>query len=176
MPRHPRPAPGPPDASSLPVEESATPAPGRPREGRAAASPSLAGFGVVGFSRRRVAWTALVALAAWVVIAFATQAASAAQATAEVADARARNAAAVAETDALRRELELVTQERWITQQARAYSLGSSKERPFALAPDAPSLPPDAPGSPARRIGAVADQQTPLEAWLEVLFGPAPSR
>ena len=118
----------------------------------------------------------VVGLAAWIVIAFAGQAAAAAQATDEVAEARARNVAAAAETDALRRELEMVTQERWILQQARAYQLGSRKERPFALAQDAPALPPDAPGSQARRLGAEAEQATPLEAWLDVLFGPAPDR
>jgi cell division protein FtsB len=140
----------------------------------AATTPSLAGLGVAGISRRRIAWVAVVAVAVWVVIAFAGQAASAAQATADLDGARAQNAAAAAETTALRRELELVTQQRWILQQARAYQLGSRKERPFALAPDAPSLPPDAPGSPARRLGAEEDRSTPLEGWLEVLFGPAP--
>jgi hypothetical protein len=142
----------------------------------APAAPSLAGLGIAGVSRRRVAWVGLVALAAWIVIAFAGQAAAAAQGSADVAEALARNAAASAETEALRRELELVTQERWILQQARAYQLGSRQERPFALAPGAPTLPPDAPGSQARRLGAVAQETTPLEAWLDVLFGPAPDR
>ncbi len=141
-----------------------------------AAAPSLASLGIAGVSRRRVAWVCLVALAAWIVIAFAGQAAAAAQGSADVADARARNAAAAAETEAMRRELELVTQERWILQQARAYQLGSRQERPFALAPGAPTLAPDAPGSQARRLGAVAEETTPLEAWLDVLFGPAPDR
>jgi cell division protein FtsB len=174
MPRLPRPAPG--DlATSTPDDGSATPEPSG--EGRGASvAPSLAGLGVAGISRRRIAWVVLVALAAWIVIAFAGQAASAAQASADVAEARARNVAAAAESQALRRELELVTQERWILQQARAYRLGSRKERPFALAPDAPSLPPDAPGSQARRLGAEAERPTPLEAWLEVLFGPAADR
>jgi hypothetical protein len=107
-------------------------------------------------------------------VAFAGQAAAASQATADVVADRARNAAAAAETEALRQELALVTQERWVLQQARAYQLGSRKERPFALAPDAPSLPPEAPGSPARRLGAAEAGLTPLEAWLEVLFGPGP--
>ena len=70
------------------------------------------------------------------------------------------------------RELELVTEERWVLQQARAYQLGSRKERPFAIAPGAPALPDDAPGSAARRLGADPVERSPLEAWLEVLFGP----
>ncbi len=111
-------------------------------------------------------------LAAWIVIGFAGQAAEASRATARVTDERARNAGVAAQTDALRRELDLVTQERWILQQARAYRLGSRAERPFALAPGAPALANDAPGSPARRLGAEATPPSPLEGWLEVLFGP----
>jgi hypothetical protein len=79
----------------------------------------------------------------------------------------------VAATAALRQELQLVTQERWILQQARAFQLGSRRERPFALAPGAPPLPADAPGSAVRRIGAEVEDRSPLDAWLEVLFGPA---
>ncbi len=172
MPRHPSSAPGDPGPPAT-AEDPAPPA--GPLQG-GSGIPSLASFGVAGVTRRRVAWVALVAVAAWIVIAFAGQAASAAQATATVDEARARNAVAAAETAALRRELELVTEQRWILQQARAYQLGSRKERPFALAPDAPTLPPDAPGSQARRLGAEPDQRTPLEAWLEVLFGPTADR
>jgi hypothetical protein len=185
MPRHPSLAPDDLDAPARTDGDRASDGVEAPDDDRAASSaqpsgspsaPSLASLGIAGVSRRRVAWVALVGLAAWIVIAFAGQAASAAQATADVAEARERNVAAAAETDALRRELELVTQERWILQQARAYQLGSRKERPFALAPDAPALPPDAPGSQARRLGAEVEQATPLDAWLDVLFGPAPDR
>jgi hypothetical protein len=175
MPRHPSPAPGDLDASTS-GDAPPTRGPVPPGGGSTAASPSLAGLGIAGISRRRVAWVGVVALAAWIVVAFGGQAASAAQATASLADAQARNAAVAAQTEALRRELEMVTQQRWIVQQARAYQLGSRTERSFALEPGAPSLPPDAPGSPARRLGATADQSTPLEAWLEVLFGPASDR
>jgi hypothetical protein len=171
MPRHPSPAPGELHAST-PGDDAAIPAPPAPTGGSAAATPSRAGLGVVGLSRRRIAWVAVVALAAWIVIAFAGQAASASEATARVADARARNAAVTAQTEALRGELGLVTQERWILQQARAYQLGSRKERPFAIEPDAPAVPADAPGSAARRLGAETVAPSPLEVWLEVLFGP----
>ena len=173
MPRHPSPAPHEPTASTTPDD---APAIAAPEAGDTAPSPSLAGLGIAGISRRRIAWVAVVALAVWIVVAFAGQAAAASQATADVAADRARNAAAAAKTEALRRELALVTQERWVLQQARAYQLGSRKERPVALAPGAPSLAPDAPGSPARRLGADEEAPTPLESWLEVLFGPGPDR
>jgi hypothetical protein len=45
------------------------------------------------------------------------------------------------------------------------------REIPFTLADDAPPLGPDAPGSAAVRLGAVADRRSPLESWLDLLFG-----
>lgn len=138
-------------------------------------APSLAGFGVAGISRRRIAWAGVAIAAAWIVVGFAGQAAEASRATVRVAEEQALNAVVAAETDALRRELALVTQERWVLQQARAYQLGSSRERPFALDPSAPDLPADAPGSAVRRVGAEVEERTPLESWLEVLFGPSGS-
>jgi hypothetical protein len=72
---------------------------------------------------------------------------------------------------ALRDELSLVQTQRWILQQARAYGLGTRAERPFAIAADAPSIAPDAPGSPARRLGSVVERRSPLDVWLDALFG-----
>lgn len=145
-----------------------------PETGRAG-TPSLAGLGIAGVSRRRVAWIGLTLAAFVVVVGFAGQAAEGARASTRVVEERALNAVVAAQTEALRRELQLVTQDRWVLQQARAYRLGSRVERPFALAPDAPALADDAPGSPTRRLGAVPAPSSPLEGWLEVLFG-SPSR
>jgi hypothetical protein len=171
MPRRAAPAPPDPqdDVASPVGREAAEPA--RPA---GAGAPSLAELGVAGVTRRRVAWVGLAVLAAWIVIGFAGQAAEATDASARVAAAQAEAAAAAATTAALQSELQLVSQERWYLQQARQFQLGSPDERPFALAPDAPSLPPDAPGSEARRLGAEAVERSPLEAWLEILFGPDP--
>jgi hypothetical protein len=75
----------------------------------------------------------------------------------------------------LKRELELVAGPAWVAQQARAYQLGAADERAFRLAPGAPTLAPDAPGSTTVRLGAELEAPLgPLEAWLELLFGPAP--
>jgi len=171
MPRHPSLAPRDAGEAPEPIPDGA-PAPREPRNPDPAATPSLADLGVAGISRRRMAWISLAVLAAWIVVAFAGQAVEASRATAREADERARNAEVAAQTEALRRELDLVTQERWVLQQARAYRLGSRAERPFALAPGAPALAADAPGSPARRLGADTTPPSPLEGWLEVLFGP----
>jgi len=170
MPRYPHPAPGDDDA---PADPSGTGAPGAP-DGAPPAAPSLAGLGIAGVSRRRIAWIGLTIAAVVIVVGFAGQAAEAARATTRVVEERAQNAVVAAETEALRKELDLVTQERWVLQQARAYRLGSRAERPFALAPGAPDLAADAPGSAMRRLGADPTRPSPLESWLEVLFGPAP--
>jgi cell division protein FtsB len=133
---------------------------------------SLAGLGIAGLSRRRVgiAVTALVAL--WIVIGFAGQASAAARAADRAVQEQATNEALAANVASLRDELDLVQTQRWILQQARAYGLGSTSERPFEIAADAPSLAPDAPGSPARRLGSAVVQRSPLDAWLDALFGP----
>lgn len=135
-------------------------------------TPSLAGLGIAGISRRRVAWAVLAVAAAWIVVGFAGQAAEASRAGDQLLAEQAITARTAADTEALRRELALVGEERWILQQARAYQLGTTKERPFALDPAAPPLPADAPGSEVRRVGAEEERRTPLESWLEVLFGP----
>ena len=53
----------------------------------------------------------------------------------------------------------------------RAFGLGGPREIPFALAAGAPPLAADAPGSAAVRLGAIERPRSPLDAWLEVLFG-----
>jgi hypothetical protein len=171
-PRRPRPSvrPGHEPATDAPASQPPDPALEEPRP----APPSLASLGIAGVSRRRVAWVGLTLAAAAIVVGFAGQATEGARASTRVVEERAGNAEVAAQTEALRRELELVTQERWVLQQARAYRLGSRAERPFALAPDAPALADDAPGSPTRRLGAAAAPSSPLEGWLVVLFGPAP--
>ena len=78
MPRHPQtrtPRPGRGNAARFPkpARRRTRPTPPVPL-----ARPSLAGFGVAGISRRRVAWVGLTALAAWIVVAFAGQVAEAA--------------------------------------------------------------------------------------------------
>jgi len=77
----------------------------------------------------------------------------------------------------LRDELDLVQTQRWILQQARAYGLGSTSERPFEIAADAPSL---AAGRawlacPAG-LGSAVVQRSPLDSWLDALSAPAADR
>jgi len=133
---------------------------------------SLAGLPIAGLTRRRVGWAATALATLWIVLNFAGQASDAARAAERAVQEQATNQALAAHVAALRDELSLVQTQRWILQQARAYGLGSRSERPFEIAADAPPMAPDAPGSPARRLGSVAERRSPLDAWLGALFGP----
>jgi cell division protein FtsB len=110
-------------------------------------------------------------IAAWVIVLFARQVGEASEATTRADIMRASNVALESSVAALERELELIQRQAYIEQQARTYRLGPAREIPFVLAADAPGLAPDAPGMAAVRLGAVTDRPTPLESWLDLLFG-----
>ena len=163
MPSKPPPNVADPDA----VEEAGTPPP--PDAGPAPVS--LAGLGIAGLSRHRIGWAAVALVTVWILVSFAGQASAAARVAERATQEQTTNQALVARVAALRDELGLVQTQRWILQQARAYGLGTQAERPFAIAADAPSIAPDAPGSPARRLGSVVERRSPLDVWLDALFG-----
>ncbi len=123
-------------------------------------------------SRRRVFTAAGVLLAAWLVMSFVRQVGEASAASSRAEQLRAGNAALKAEIARLEEDLTRVQDRTYILLQGRGVGLGGRGEIAFALAGDAPTLPPDAPGSAAARLGAAAHRHGPLEAWLEVLFGP----
>ncbi|MFM2097566.1 MAG: hypothetical protein RIT06_194 [Chloroflexota bacterium] len=104
-------------------------------------------------------------------VAFTRNVISAVQATLEVNRLRDENAALQAQADALAAERVLLDDPAFLALIARGYSLGSTVERPFALAANAPALPDDAPGSAARRVTTGATPPSPIDVWLGVLFG-----
>ena len=134
--------------------------------------PDLSGLPVIGFTRRRVAFLGAALLATWIVITFARQVGDASEATGRMTDLQASNAQLANQVAALQHEYEQIQQQSWVSQQARAYGLGSDKEVPFTLAAGAPALAANAPGSAALRLGATTDTPSPLESWLTLLFGP----
>ena len=123
-------------------------------------------------SRRRVAMVAGGLVVAWILIAFGRQVGDASAASARAAELRQTNDGLRADVAALQADLALVKDDRYVGIGARGYGLGKKHEIPFALAADAPSLPPDAPGSAALRVGGQDGARSPLEAWLDLLFGP----
>lgn len=90
---------------------------------------------------------------------------------AEISRLRDENAALAAQAEALTAERILLDDAAFLDLIARGYSLGSSVERPFVLAADATELPADAPGSAGRRLTITEEVRSPLDAWIEVLFG-----
>mgnify|MGYP000002905076 CR=1 FL=1 len=134
----------------------------------------LAGLGIAGLSRRRIAVAVGLVVVAWIAVALGRQlgAAGAAQARAEALAAEvARRSAEVA---ALEAELAQIQDPVYVRQEARGYGLGAPNEIRFALDPAAAPLPPNAPGSAATRLGEIVERPSPLEVWLTILFGPDP--
>jgi len=158
-----------PDATAADTTPETTPDPS------ATASPvplaTLADLPVAGLTRRRIGLLIAALVAAWVILLFARQVGEASEASSRADEMRVHNEALAANVRALEDELALIQRQAYIEQQAREYRLGAPRERPFILADDAPPLPADAPGAAATRLGADAGESTPLESWLDLLFG-----
>jgi cell division protein FtsB len=124
-------------------------------------------------SRRRLAFLAVGLIILLVTVAFGHQVTDAAAASDHAAQLRTANDTLRADLANLQADLGKVQDDTYIAIAARSYDLGAKHEIPVVLAPDAPTLAPDAPGSAAQRIGAEPTPSSPLEAWLDLLFGPS---
>lgn len=132
----------------------------------------LSGLSIAGITRRRVGWVAAGFLSVWILIVFARQVGDATAAANLATQVAAENTALAAEVEALREELALIVRPEYVSQQARGYTLGASREIPFTLDSSIPDPVDGAPGSASARLGAAEARQTPLESWLSLLFGP----
>jgi cell division protein FtsB len=160
------------DAAPAPEADAAAPVSASEPVPGGAATVSLADLPVAGLTRRRIALLLGALVAAWVILLFAHQVGQASEASAKAEEMRVANAGLEANVVALQSELELIQRQAFVEQQARAYRLGSAREIPFALADNAPALPPDAPGSAGVRLGAATEKPSPVEQWIQLLFGP----
>ena len=124
-----------------------------------------------GFSRRRLTLVFAGLVCLWLVGVFARQVGEAAAAADQAQVARARNAAALRQIDNLKAELTLIQQSGFIDSTARGYLLGSPREIPFTIDPNAPALTPDAPGSVGIKATPTAPPDSPFDSWLKALFG-----
>lgn len=122
-------------------------------------------------SRRRLVTAAGILVASLLALSFVRQVGEATAASDRATELRAANAALRNEVESLERDLTQVQDLRFIKQEGRSFGLGGKGEVPFALAAGAPDLPADAPGSASVRLGVEPRPQSPLDAWLEVLFG-----
>lgn len=162
------------DPGPVDADPPGTPLAAAPTPAASAALGTLADLPVAGLTRRRIAFVLAALVVAWIVVLFARQVGEASAATARAEDLRRANAAMAAEVKALERELELIGRQAYIVQQARAHRLGGGREIAFTLEAGAPELGPDAPGSASVRLGAQPEvRRSPLESWLQVLFGPS---
>jgi cell division protein FtsB len=159
------------DEEPEPLDEAFEPTESAVR--RRPGAPDLASLPIAGITRRRAAWVLAAIVSIWIVAVFARQVGDAGAATGRADLLRAENAVLVSQVDALSKELDAVQRQAFIEQQARAYGLGGARERPFTLGPDASPLPADAPGSASARLGAHTASISPLDAWLDLLFGPS---
>jgi hypothetical protein len=107
----------------------------------------------------------------WLIGVFARQAGEAAAAANEADVMRARNAAVQREIKSLQDELKLIQQPGFVDSTARGYMLGSAREVPFVIDPNASSPGPDAPGSSPIKPEATPEVDSPLDSWLKALFG-----
>ena len=110
-------------------------------------------------------------MASLLAVGFLRQVGEATAASNRAAELRDANAALQTEVDQLQADLTHVQDQRYIQLAGRSYGLGARGEIPFALAAGAPELSVEAPGSAAVRLGAPPLHQSPLDAWLDVLFG-----
>ncbi len=153
----------------MPRPVTPKPMPDAPPEGGRAIDPAT--LPMPSLSRRRVITAAGILVAGFLSLTFAQQVGEASAASQHADDLRAANADLREEVARLERDLDHVQDPRFITLEGRAYGLGGRREIPFALAGGAPALAPDAPGSASVRLGADQQERSPLDAWLDVLFG-----
>ena len=122
-------------------------------------------------SRRRLALLATGLVVTLLVVGFGREVSDAAAASDRAAQLRTTNAALRDQLADLQGDLGRVGDDTYVAIAARGYGLGARHEIPFVLAAGAPTLPPDAPGSAAVRVGAAPATGSPLDAWLDLLFG-----
>ena len=170
---------GAPDLAAVPAflrERASAVASGLPRavihRPAEASLPGVASLPMLGIAPRRLVLIGLTVVLVWMLASFGRQVTEASAASARADELRAANVALAVEVDALEQELQTISDQRYIQQAARAYRLGTAQEIPFALEAGAPELAADAPGSASVRVGSDIKVRSPLEAWLDVLFGP----
>ena len=161
-------------AAAPPPEAPEVPDPSAADEDAAVARalPDLRSLPIAGIGRRQLGMLLGAILAIWVIGLFARQVGDASAASTRAETIAAANEELRHEVASYRHELAFIQRQEYVVQQARGFGLGQAREIPFTLAPDAPPLPADAPGSASVRVGAPVERSSPLDSWLELLFGP----
>jgi hypothetical protein len=117
--------------------------------------------------RSHVALIILIVVGSWVVLSFGRTITQLNAATDRQAALTAETGALTAQLAAVHREMELIQTDAFQGLQARAYGIGAPGEVAFSLDADAP------PPSAITPLGGDANSgkaQTPLDAWLRLIF------
>jgi cell division protein FtsB len=122
-------------------------------------------------TRRRLALVVGGIFILWLIGVFARQVGEAEAAQNQADQLRARNAAMARDVESLQQEIALIKEPAFVAEMARGYLLGTPGEIPFRVDPNASPLPSDAPGSEGIVPEASSRPATPLDAWLQALFG-----
>jgi len=122
-------------------------------------------------TRRRVAMLVGGLFAIWLIGVFARQVGEASTAANQADQLRSRNAAMESDVNSLQQEIALIEEPAFAAQMARGYTLGNPGEVPVAVDPNAPALPANAPGSVGIKPQQTTQTKSPLESWLEAIFG-----
>ncbi len=118
--------------------------------------------------RSHFALIALVIVAFWVVLSFGRTITQLNAANDRRTGLMAETAALSAQIDAGHRELDLVQTDGFQALQARAFGIGAPGEIAFSLEAGAPVA---SEVTPLGSVGREGQAQTPLDAWLRLLFG-----
>jgi cell division protein FtsB len=111
-------------------------------------------------------------IAVWLVFVFAGSIGDIDRATARQQQVTNEANTIQARMDADKRELAIVQTDAFQRLQARAYGMGATGETVFSLPSDAPLPPPITPlGASSAVASSATTPQTPLDAWLSLLFG-----
>ncbi len=106
--------------------------------------------------------------AGWLTFIFVGALARATDLDARLTDARSQTAALAAQVEAGYEEIDFIESDPYLEQAARGLGFGEQGEVSFALPDDAP------PAQPLPLLGSPESERmtsTPLEAWMELLFG-----
>ena len=128
----------------------------------------------IGYGRRlrpgrsHVALVIAVVVGFWVVLSFGRTITQLNAATDRQAGLTSETAALTAQLEAGHRELDLIQTDAFQALQARALGIGAPGEIAFSLEADAPA---PAHIVPLGTAGSDLTDQTPLDAWLRLLFG-----
>jgi hypothetical protein len=128
---------------------------------------------VTAINRRRLAWIVGVVVTLWIVVVFARQVGDASAAAARADQIRDQNAALSQQVAALEAERAAIQKRSFVVFMARGFGLGGKLDRRFTLSPDAPPLPSNAPGSAVLQAHDPLPSESPLDAWMSLLFGPS---